>query len=143
MEYNVEIGATVKFTDDNGTNTFSEGDSVICCCGEKRRYVGKITCIGSYRENENAEPEQAIYIDTSKSKTSYSGEVVKVKDITYICKNIINDNPQPPLTKKEQDKKTFIGLLMGLGYKDKEKVEDVYNKMENVMKTYDIPVNGK
>lgn len=139
MEYNIEIGANIKFTDENGTRTFVEGDNVICCRGEKERYVGKITCIGVYREDESSEPEQAICIDTSKSKTSYSSEVIKVKDITYICKNILDDKNNIPLTKEEQDKKTFIGLLTGLGYKDKAKVENVYDHMKNVMATYDIP----
>lgn len=32
-----------------------------------------------------------------------------------------------------------MGLLTGLGYKDKAKVENVYDHMKNVMDTYDIP----
>ena len=70
MEYNIELGSNIKFTDENGTHTYVEGDDVICCCGEKERYIGKIICIGVYREDESAEPEKAICIDTSKSKTS-------------------------------------------------------------------------
>lgn len=140
MEYNIEIGANIKFTDESGIHTFTEGDSVICCIGEEERYVGKITCIGTYRENESSESEQAICIDTSKSKMSYSSEIIKVKDITYICQNVLDDNNSVPMTKEEQDKKTFMGLLTGLGYKDKEKVEYIYERMKNIMNTYDIPV---
>ena len=81
MKYNVELGANIKFTDEDGTHTFTEGDNVICCLGDEKRYVGKITCIGNYQENEDSEPEQAICIDTSKSKTSYSSEIVKTADI--------------------------------------------------------------
>lgn len=140
MNYNVEFGATIKFTDENGTNVFSEGDNVICCLGDEKRYVGKITTIGNYQENDDSEPERAIYIDTSKSKTSYSGEIVKVADITYICKNPLCDNVEPVLTKEESDKRTFVGMLTGLGY-DKNGVEVVYDKMKNIINLYDIPIS--
>ncbi len=87
MNYNVELGAYIKFTDVDGTNkTFFEGDEVICCVGTEKRYVGRIVQIGNYQEDEETDSELAIHLDTSVSKTSYSGEVVKFADITYICK---------------------------------------------------------
>lgn len=140
MKYNVELGANIKFTDEDGTHTFTEGDNVICCLGDEERYVGKITCIGNYQENEDSEPEQAICIDTSKSKTSYSSEIIKTADITYICKNPLADTIKPTMTKEEQDKRAFVGMLTGLGYEEKG-VEIVYEKMKKVIDLYSIPIS--
>lgn len=35
-------------------------------------------------EEEGAEPKPAIYIDTTKGRKSYSGEVIMLDDITYL-----------------------------------------------------------
>lgn len=88
MNNNIGFSLNIKYKDENGVvNIFSEGDEVICCVGEDKRFVGMISSIGFYQEADDAETELAMYIDTSMSKTSYSGEVVRLADITYICKN--------------------------------------------------------
>lgn len=88
MNDNIEFGVSIRYKDESGVvNVFTEGDEVICCVGENDRYEGKISRIGYYQEDDEAEAELAMYIDTSTSKTSRSGEVVRLADITYICKN--------------------------------------------------------
>ena len=136
----VETRGSINFTDEGVTTTFFEGDNVICCLGDEERYVGKITAIGTWKENEDAEPYQVICIDTSKSVKSYSSEVVKVADITYICKNPLKNKLEPPMSKKEADKKTYVGILVGLGY-EPSKVEKAWASMEKVMDIYNIPVD--
>lgn len=136
----IETRGHINFTDEGVTTTFNEGDNVICCVGDEERHVGKITAIGSWKENEDAEPYQVVCIDTSKNARSYSSEIIKVDDITYICKNPLKDNLEPPMSKKEADKKTYVGMLVGLGY-DKVMVEKAWNSMEKVMDSFDIPVD--
>lgn len=136
----IETKGHINFTDDGVTTTFNEGDNVICCVGDEERHVGKITAIGSWKENEDTEPYQVVCIDTSKNARSYSSEVIKVDDITYICKNPLKEKLDPPMSKKEADKKTYVGMLVGLGYEPK-KVEKAWNSMEKVMDIYDIPVD--
>lgn len=136
----IETRGHINFTDEGVTTTFNEGDNVICCVGDEERHIGKITAIGSWKENEDAEPYQVICIDTSKSAKSYSSEIIKVDDITYICKNPLADNIEPPMSKKEADKKTYVSMLVGLGY-DKALVEKAWTSMEKVMDCFDIPVD--
>lgn len=82
MGFNLEMKNHLENKDESGTAIYSVGDSVVCEAGGKR-YIGKITSIGYY-QNDGEEAKPAIYIDTSKTKTSYSGEVVMAEDITYL-----------------------------------------------------------
>ena len=136
----IETRGHINFTDEGVTTTFNEGDNVICCVGDEERHVGKITAIGSWKENEDTEPYQVVCIDTSKNARSYSSEVIKVDDITYICKNPLKDKLEPPMSKKEADKKTYVSMLVGLGY-EPSKVEKAWASMEKVMDIYNIPVD--
>lgn len=136
----IETRGHINFTDEGVTTTFNEGDNVICCVDDEERHVGKITAIGSWKENEDAEPYQVVCIDTSKNARSYSSEIIKVDDITYICKNPLADNIEPPMNKEDQDKKTFVSMLVGLGC-DKNMVENVYDKMVFFIKLYSIPIS--
>lgn len=87
MGLNVELGANVRYTDEDSTQYFYEGNQVTCHVG-KDVYTGVITSICYYKESEESEPQPAICIDTSKSKMSYSVEIILLKDITYLCNNI-------------------------------------------------------
>lgn len=137
----IETKGQLIFTDDGVTYTFTEGDNVICCIGDETRYVGKITGIGAWKENDETEPYQVVCIDTSKNVRSYSSEIIKVDDITYICKNPLKDSvTEPPLSKKEMDKRTYVSMLVGLGG-DKEKVEEAWKSMSIFMDIFNIPVD--
>lgn len=140
MNVNYEVGRNIKFTDENGTRMFYEGDEIICCLRDNIRFEGKIELIGEYTEEKQTEPELAMYLDTSKSKTSRSGEIIKLADVTYICKNPLAENRDNFESKEESDKNTFVNVLTSLGY-DKQKSENVYNIMKNVIKLYNIPIN--
>lgn len=137
---NIETKQHISFTDNEGiTTTFYEGDNVICCIGDNERYTGKIIAIGSWKETEEAEPYEVICVDTSKSARSYSSEIIKTDDITYICKNPLADELIEPMSKEESDKKTFCGMLIGLGY-DEKQVENLWGNTKKIMKIYNIPV---
>ena len=136
---NIEIKPNISFTDNDTTTTFYEGDNVICCIGDEERYTGKIIAIGNYKETEDSEPYEVICIDTSKSARSYSSEIIKTSDITYICKNPLADKVIEPMSKEESDKKTFCGMLIGLGY-DEKQVENLWKNAKKIMKIYNIPV---
>lgn len=86
MILNIEAGASIKYTDETGTCYFHEGDKVICHVGE-RVYNGTISWIGAYQENADSELQQVIYIDTWNGRTSMSREIIRLKDVTDICKN--------------------------------------------------------
>lgn len=83
MGFNLEIKNHLEYVDRDGVTIYSVGDNIVCEAGGKR-YIGKIASIGYYRREEDPEPQPAIYIDTSKNETSYSGEVIMVEDITYL-----------------------------------------------------------
>lgn len=137
---NIEALTSIKFTDNNGNeNTFTKGDSVICCLKDKTRYKGILAFIGQYQDNDGTEPFNVICIDTSKSKMSYSSEIVKFTDIDYICKNPLSGIRKVTMSKDWQDRKTFVGMLCGLGY-DRKQIETVYDRLKNVMKSFDISV---
>lgn len=85
MDYQVDFGVNIKFTDKDGTQVFSEGDNVVCYVANGNAYTGKITAIGTYERDYETEPERVICLDTSKSETSHSSEIIKVEDITRIC----------------------------------------------------------
>lgn len=85
MGYKVDFGVNIKFTDEDGIHVFNEGDNVVCHTSDGNAFVGKITFIGNCRQNKDAGSEPVICLDTFKSERNYPGEVIKVKDITYIC----------------------------------------------------------
>ena len=135
----VELETTIKFTDETGTHYFSEGDNVICIVGDER-YTGTITCIGIYKDDE--QELLAFNINTSdKNKPfSYSSEIIKADDITYICKNPLADDI-PEMTDEEREKKTFCTILKNVtGGTDKE-VENVYKNLKNTMEMFSIPLD--
>ena len=83
MGFNLEMKNHLECIDGEGFTIHYVGDNVVCEAGGKR-YIGKIASIGYYRREQDSEPQPAMYIDTSKNDTSYSGEVVMVDDITYL-----------------------------------------------------------
>ena len=83
MGFNIKIGNHLEYKHEEGTAIYSVGDSVVCEAGGKR-YIGKIASIGYYHGEGDSEPQPAIYIDTSKTKAGYSGEVILAGDITYL-----------------------------------------------------------
>ena len=56
-----------------------------------------------------------------------------------MCKNPLADEPIEPMSKEEADKKTFCGMLIGLGY-DEKQVEKLWGNANKLMKIYNIPV---
>jgi len=138
MELNKEVAVCLKYEDENETRVFVEGDDVLCCVKNDKRYMGRILSIGNYQENETAEQELAIYINTSKSNTSFSGELIKVSDITYICKCPFNDLMGYPDIDEGKDKRTFVNMLIGLGFA-KESAADIYDTMSENAKLYRLP----
>lgn len=56
-----------------------------------------------------------------------------------MCKNPLADEPIEPMSKEEADKKTFCGMLIGLGY-DEKQVENLWGNANKLMKIYNIPV---
>lgn len=123
MEFNLKIGNHLEYKHEEGTAIYSVGDSVVCEAGGKR-YIGKITSIGYYQKDEE-ESKPAIYIDTSKTKTSYSGEVVMVEDITYLyngsaayrqeaVQDLIDIILDYRNSMKEEDRNKVGKILMGL-----------------------------
>ena len=124
MSLNIETGINLKYTDEIGTHYLYEGDKVICHVGE-HTYNGTISWIGIYKENADSEPQQVIYIDTWKGRTSMSREMVMLKDITNICKNPfsydINDETC------SDGRKTF-NVLTEKGYsKEQATLDDLKN----------------
>lgn len=135
----MEVKAHISFTDEGVTTTFYEGDNVICCVGDEERHIGKIAGIGTWKETEDTEPYQVVCIDTSKNPRSYSSEFIKVEDITYICKNPLVDE-KLPINIEESDKRTFISMMVGLGY-DEKLIEIYWDKMQKIMQVFNIPVD--
>lgn len=135
----MEVKAHISFTDEGVTMKFYEGDNVICCVGDEGRHIGKIVGIGTWQETEDAEPYQVVCIDTSKSSRSYSSEFVKVEDITYICKNLLV-NEELPINIEETDKRTFINMMVGLGY-DEKLIEIYWDKLQKIMEMFNISID--
>lgn len=132
MALNIKAGINLKYTDETGTYYLFEGDKVICHVGEKI-YNGTISWIGVYKEKSDSEPEQVICIDTLKSKTSISREIIKIKNITYICKNPFYDNKRP--FGNEQD---FMDTFIENGY-SKEQAKAVCDRMSDATVFYNVP----
>ncbi len=133
MPLNINIGLYIEYTNENGTYHFFKGDKVTCYTKEKK-YTGVIDFIGNYRETEETGYESAIYLDTSDSKTSRSGEIIKLKDITSIYKtpfyhniNLFNEGQK------------VVNMFMGIGL-SKEKAESAYKRMKDAVVYYNIPV---
>lgn len=49
----------IEYTKDGITDKFHEGDKVICRTADKE-HTGTITCVGEFKENEEAEPVTVI-----------------------------------------------------------------------------------
>ena len=113
MGINLEMKNHLEYKQEEGTASCFVGDKVVCEAGGKR-YIGRIASIGYYRREKDSDPQPAIYIDTSKTKTSYSGEVVMVEDITYLY----NDSA----AYREEAVQDLIDIV--LDYRDSMKEED-------------------
>ena len=124
MGFNLELNNHLEYRHEEGTAIYSVGDNVICEANGKR-YIGKIASIGYYRKEKDSEPQPAIYIDTTKTKTSYSGEIIMVEDITYFYnnsavyrteayKNLIDIVLDYRESMKEEDQAKVGKILMGL-----------------------------
>lgn len=134
----IEVKPSLRYEDENGTQVLIEGDFVLCCTKNEKRYMGRILSIGNYQENERAEQEIVIYIDMSKNNTHISGELIKISDITYICKCPFNDLMGYPDIDEEKDKMTFINMLIGVGFA-KEGAVNIYDAMSETAKLYRFP----
>ena len=124
MGFDLEMKNHLEHKAGNEYKDYYVGDNVVCEAGGKR-YIGKITSIGYYRREKDSEPQLAIYIDTTKTKTSYSGEVVMVGDITYLyngsaayrqeaVQNLIDIILDYRNSMKEEDQDKVGKMLMGL-----------------------------
>lgn len=140
MGFNLGIGNYLEYKHDEGTAIYSVGDNVVCEAGEKR-YIGKIASIGYYQGEGDTEPQPAIYIDTTKTKTSYSGEVVMAGDITYLyngsaayrreaVQNLIDIILDYRNSMKEEDQDKIGKVLMGLWNLGTQKEEYVHKIAE-------------
>ncbi len=90
MIYSMEIGKNLRYINEDRTgNYFIEGDEIDCYIGDGKRYTGKIAGIGIFRKNETENLEPVIQLDTSESDTSYSGEIILVKDIMMWVSKVI------------------------------------------------------
>lgn len=84
MKFNLKLGYHLEHKNERDVVlAYSEGDEVICKVGDKT-YSGMIAKIGYDFEADPSTPKPAIYLDTSESRTSHSGEVILVEDITYL-----------------------------------------------------------
>lgn len=132
MIFDIKAGTNLKCTDETGSYYFYEGDKVICYIGD-RVYNGTISWIGAYKENADSEPQQIISIDTFKSRTSITRDMIKVNDITYISKNPFYDNENKYST--EQD---ILDTLIKKGY-SQEQAKAVRDRMSDVTMFYFMP----
>lgn len=124
MGFYADTKADIEYTDNNGTTYFNIGDKVACYT-DRTRYTGKITQIGTYLNAESMECFPAVYIDTSKSETSISGEIVLIKEIKYMYKYVSDETD-------EQNKKDFMENLRSLGY-SKELSEETYDRLQRII----------
>ncbi len=129
---NIETATNLKYTDEIGTHYLYEGDKVICHVGEQE-YNGTISWIGAYKENADSEPQQVIYIDTWKGRTSMSREMVMLRDITEIYRNPLYDNE-----KLDSDEQYILNTWIKKGY-SKGQAEAICNRMNDITKFCYIP----
>lgn len=139
MENKKGIKPFLEYTNEEGTHYFSEGDAVICFTGRKI-YSGTIVAFGNYLESEDAEPQYLVYLDTSKNNMNRSCEVIKMADITYMCKAPTCVQLGYPQTNEKQDRSIFIDMIVALEH-DKEKAEIIYNHMKELIELYNIPLS--
>ena len=132
MIFDIKVGTNLKCTDETGSYYFYEGDKVICYVGDKV-YNGTISWIGTYKENADSEPQQLITIDTFKSRTSMSRDMIKVEDITYISKNPFYDNE-----KKYSAEQDILDTLIKKGY-SQEQAKAIRDRMSDATMFYFMP----
>lgn len=132
MIFDIKVGTNLKCTGETGSYYFYEGDKVICYVGDKV-YNGTISWIGTYKENADSEPQQLITIDTFKSRTSMSRDMIKVEDITYISKNPFYDNE-----KKYSAEQDILDTLIKKGY-SQEQAKAIRDRMSDATMFYFIP----
>ncbi len=137
MKIKTELETCLKYTDETGTKYFKEGDSVICCAGG-HKYDGKIKAVGGYSEEADTEPIPAVYLNTSPNKTSYSGEIIKIKDITSICKNPFDESEQT-YKKGSVFEQSFMEMLTENGCSP-DQAEAAYKRMNDVAVLYTVPI---
>lgn len=140
MEDRKEIRPVFEYTDDVGTHGFKEGDAVTCFSGSKM-HTGTIVAFSSYRENKDADPQYSVYLDTSRNNMNRSCEVIKIEDITYMCKNQAKNLLGYPQTNETQDRSRFINMIVGLGH-EKEKAKIMYESMREFTALYNIPLSS-
>lgn len=131
---NIETGTNIKYTDETGTCYFHEGDKVICHV-EEHTYNGTISWIGAYQENADSEPQQAIYIDTWKGRTSITRDMIRLKDITEIHKNPFSHSNSNKTCSGERG---ILDALIEKGY-SKEQAGSLCNRMHDMTEFYFIP----
>lgn len=135
---NIKAKHYIEYTKDEITDKFHEGDKVICRTADEE-YTGTITCVGEFKENEDADSVTVICLDTSKSIWSYSSEIIKFDDIEFMRKDFLADaNINSDISDEETRKNTYIHMFTGMGY-DRFKVEKTWNCLEKLMKQFNIP----
>ena len=139
MKYRKDNEPILKYANEAGGQGFREGDAVICFSGRKI-HTGTIVAFCSYRESGDAEPQCSLYLDTSKNGMNRSCEVIKIADITYMCKAPACDLFDYPRTNEALDREIFENMIVGLGY-DKEKAEIMYENMKEFIALYNIPLS--
>lgn len=139
MENKKEIKPFLEYTNGEERQFFHEGDSVICFTKSKI-CKGTIVAYSNYKENEDADPQCSVYLDTSKNGMSRSCEIINVADITYMCKNSAGDLFGCLSMDEKQDESRFINMIRALGH-DKEKAEVMYEYMKKIISLYNISLS--
>ena len=138
MIYSMEIGKNLRYINEDRTGKyFIEGDEIDCYIRSGKRYTGKIAGIGVSRENGTENLEPVVQMDTSKNDTSYSWEIIFIKDIIYISNK--HKDAMPEFMNKELDKELFINTFIGAGYEEKF-AKVFYDKMLPIIIIYGIPI---
>lgn len=140
MENKREIKPVLEYTNDAGMQEFREGDAVICFAKSKV-YRGTIVAFCDYKENEDADSQCSVYLDTSKNSMSRSCEIINIADITYICGVPMGGLAGYPKTNEKLDRDNFINMIVALGY-DREYAEIMYRHMEELIALYNIPLSS-
>lgn len=82
-----EVNHYITINDDGVVANFFEGDNVSCYTENNECFSGKIISIGLWRDTDDSDLYDVIYLDTSKNARSQSYEIIKIEEITYLCKN--------------------------------------------------------
>lgn len=139
MENKKRIEPVLEYTNEESTQFFGEGDAVICFT-ESKRYTGTIVAFSNYKENEDAEPQCSVYLDTSKNNMSRTCEIINISDITYMCNATMGNRVGYPQINEQQDKSNFISMIVALGY-DREYAGNMYKNMKNIVNLYNLPLS--